>query len=232
MDNISDLNTNSNTIRVLIADDHLLFREGILNILRVYGDVSVVGQASGGKQAIEMVRRLMPNVVLLDIGMPGIDGFQVCQEIRRNFENTKVVILTESKDIEYQVSAVEAGASAYLTKNAGSDELIDTIRKVFHEGTTMHPVVADRINQTLARMEEPNADGASSAFVNSFASLSRREREILQLVAEGKANKAIAHELHISEHTVRNHISNIFQKLNVGDRTEASVQALRHGVIK
>lgn len=216
-------------IRLMVVDDHLLFREGIHSLLRKHEDIEVVAEASGGRQAVELASDAAPDVILLDLNMPGMDGIEVCRRLRACCANARIIILTISRDLSSIVEAVRAGASGFLTKDTGSSELVDTVRRVFHEGNLLEPVLADRLLAEFSQMSTVSErEGLDADF---FASLSPRETEILKLVAGGKANKTIAGELNISEHTVRNHISNIFQKLQVNDRTEAAVLAVKRGLI-
>lgn len=216
-------------IRLMVVDDHLLFREGIHSLLRKHEDIEVVAEASGGRQAVDLASELAPDVILLDLNMPGMDGIEVCRRLRACCANARIIILTISRDLSSIVEAVRAGASGYLTKDTGSSELVDTVRRVYHEGNLLEPVLADRLLAEFSNLNTLTEKEGIDAGL--FATLSPRETEILKLVAGGKANKAIASELNISEHTVRNHISNIFQKLQVNDRTEAAVLAVKRGLI-
>ena len=216
-------------IRLMVVDDHLLFREGIHSLLRKHEDIEVVAEASGGRQAVELASDAAPDVILLDLNMPGMDGIEVCRRLRACCANARIIILTISRDLSSIVEAVRAGASGFLTKDTGSSELVDTVRRVFHEGNLLEPVLADRLLAEFSQMSTVSEREGLDAGV--CANLSPRETEILKLVAGGKANKTIASELNISEHTVRNHISNIFQKLQVNDRTEAAVLAVKRGLI-
>ncbi len=220
---------NVQSIRLMVVDDHLLFREGIHSLLRKHGDIEVVAEASGGRQAVEVASDAAPDVILLDLNMPGMDGIEVCRRLRACCANARIIILTISRDLSSIVEAVRAGASGYLTKDTGSSELVDTVRRVFHEGNLLEPVLADRLLAEFSNLTSLTEKEGFEAGL--FATLSPRETEILKLVAGGKANKIIASELNISEHTVRNHISNIFQKLQVNDRTEAAVLAVKRGLI-
>ncbi len=216
-------------IRLMVVDDHLLFREGIRSLLRGHEDIEVVAEASGGHQALELAREVAPDVILLDLNMPGMDGIEACVRFKAELPTTKIVILTVSRDLASIFQAVKAGASGFLTKDTGSNELLDTVRRVFHEGNLLEPMLADRLLAEFSHLSEmTRREGLEPGL---FATLSPREQEILKLVAGGKPNKVIASELAISEHTVRNHISNIFQKLQVNNRTEATVLAMKKGLI-
>jgi DNA-binding NarL/FixJ family response regulator len=216
-------------IRVMVVDDHLLFREGLHSLLGKHEDIEIVAEASGGRQALELARQLVPDVILMDLNMPGMDGLDACRRLKADLPTTRIVILTISKDLSSIVEAVKAGASGYITKDSSSAELVDTVRRVYHEGNLLEPFLADRLLAEFSQFsEKTRKEGLESGL---FAQLSPRETEILRLVASGRQNKVIASELNISEHTVRNHVSNIFQKLQVNDRTEAAVLAVKRGLI-
>lgn len=217
------------SIRVMVVDDHLLFREGIQSLLKAHGDIEIVAEASGGEEALRMAQDVAPDVILLDLNMPGMDGIEACRRFKGELPTSKIIILTVSKELSSIVSAVKAGASGFLTKDTGSEKVAETVRRVHHEGNLLEPLLADRLLAEFSSLTEKKREDGVEPWL--FATLSPRENEILKLVAGGKPNKIIASELAISEHTVRNHISNIFQKLQVNNRTEATVLAMKKGLI-
>lgn len=220
---------NQQTIRVMIVDDHLLFREGLKSLFNKHGDIEVVAEASSGEEALALAGEAVPDIILLDLNMPGMDGIQACQRFKDESPSTRIVILTVSKDLSSIVAAIKAGASGFLTKETPSEKVAETVRKVYTEGNLLEPILADRLLAEFSSLTEKRKEQGGEAAL--FASLSPRESEILKMVANGRPNKIIASDLSISEHTVRNHISNIFQKLQVNNRTEATVLAMKRGLI-
>jgi DNA-binding NarL/FixJ family response regulator len=216
-------------IRVMIVDDHLLFREGLKSLFKKHGDIEVVAEAANGEEALKFAQDAVPDIILLDLNMPGMDGIQACQRFKNESPSTRIIILTVSKDLSSIVAAIKAGASGFLTKDTPSEKLAETVRKVHTDGNLLEPILADRLLAEFSSLTEKRREqGGETAL---FASLSPRESEILKMVANGRPNKIIAADLSISEHTVRNHISNIFQKLQVNNRTEATVMAMKRGLI-
>jgi len=205
----------------------LLFREGLKSLLKQHPDLLVIGEATTGTEAVDLAVTHAPDVILLDLNLPDIDGIEVCSRIKALVPVTRIVILTVNKDLPHLLRAMKAGACGYLTKDNPSEKVAATVRQVFHEGSSLEPMLADRLLAEFANPTHRKEDISDAA----LASLSPREKEILKMVADGKPNKIIADELDISEHTVRNHISNIFQKLHVNNRTEATVIAIKKGLI-
>ncbi|MBT9584976.1 response regulator transcription factor [bacterium] len=214
-------------IRLLVVEDQLLFREGLKSLLKVHPDLLVIGEATTGAEAVELAVAHAPDVILLDLNLPDFDGIEVCSRIKALVPVTRIVILTVNKDLPHLLRAMKAGACGYLTKDNPSEKVAATVRQVFHEGSSLEPLLADRLLAEFSNPSHRKEDLQDAA----LASLSPREKEILKMVADGKPNKIIADELDISEHTVRNHISNIFQKLHVNNRTEATVIAIKKGLI-
>jgi len=210
-------------IRVMIADDHPVVREGLSAMLSREEDIHVVGEAENGVQAVSKARELQPDLVLMDLRMPELDGVEAMRQIRAHNPNIKFIVLTTYDNDEYIFRGIEAGARAYLLKDAPRQELFKAIRGVYKGESLIQPAVAgkvlDRFAQLSRQTQVPDA-------------LSERELEVIKLMARGSANKEIAAELFISESTVKSHIASIFQKLGVGDRTEAVTQALQKGLIK
>ena len=215
-------------ISLMLVDDQHLFREGIKSLLKAHEEVQVVAEAADGQTALNKVETEAPDVVLLDLNMPGMDGMEACRRLKECSPSTRIVILTVSKELSSIMEAMKAGASGYLTKDTPSEKVVETVIRVFQEGNLLEPLLADRLLEEFVTFSAKNEENPEAGM---FASLSPREKEILKLVAEGMPNKLIASDLKISEHTVRNHISNIFQKLQVNNRTEATVLAMKQGLV-
>ncbi len=210
-------------IKILIADDHPVVREGLFAMLSREHDFDVVGEAKDGVEAVNKAKELAPDVVLMDLRMPEMDGVEAMRQIRSAMPNVKFIILTTYSDDEYIFSGIEAGARAYLLKDAPRDELFKAIRAVHMGESLIQPVVASKLLDRFSELSRRTPSGEE---------LSGRELEILQLMAKGSANKEISAQLSISQSTVKTHIANIFQKLGVNDRTEAVTQALKKGIIR
>ena len=211
------------TIGVLIADDHAAFRGGLRAVLATAGDIEVVGEAETGDGAVDAVERLQPDVVLMDVNMPGIDGVEATRRIADASPHVAVLVLTMHDDDETVFEAVRAGARGYLLKGAQRAELVRAIRAVASGEAIFGPGVARRLMAFFAR-PAPRVDPAA------FPELTEREREILELIAQGRSNADITATLVLSPKTVRNHVSNIFSKLRVRDRAEAIVRAREAGM--
>jgi DNA-binding NarL/FixJ family response regulator len=210
------------TIRILIADDHPVVREGLMSMLNRQEDFEVVGEAKNGVEAVNKAKELAPNVVLMDLRMPELDGVEAIRQIKAARPSTQIIILSTYSDDEYIFRGIEAGARAYLLKDAPREELFKAIRTVYRGESLIQPVVASKL---LARLTELSRRAPSGE------ELSERELEVLRLMAKGSANKEISAQLSISQSTVKTHISSIFQKLGVNDRTGAVTEALKKGII-
>jgi DNA-binding NarL/FixJ family response regulator len=207
----------SQTIRVLLVDDQIIIRQGLASLLETKSHIQVVGDADNGKTALEQVELLQPDIVLMDIRMPIMDGVTATQQISQRFPDVKVLVLTTFDDDEYVLQAMRCGARGYLLKDTLSDELAEAIRLVHKGHTHMGPGLFEK---TLA-----TSSTASPPIPPKFAELTPREREVLQLIAIGASNREIAEALSISERTVKNHMSNIFNRLDLRDRTQAALLA-------
>lgn len=208
-------------IKVLIVDDHAMVRNGLSTFLTVFDDLELVGESSSGEEAIRNCRTLNPNVVLMDMVMPGMDGATATRHIREECPNTQVIVLTSFKEDDLVQGALEAGAIGYLLKNVGADELAAAIRRA-HEGSpTLAPEAAQVLMHAATRKEE-----------NANFGLTDREREILRAMVQGRSNPEIADQLVVSRSTVKFHVSNILMKLGVGSRTEAVALALQRGLVE
>jgi len=213
----------ASTIRVLIADDHSAFRGGLRALLETAGDVEVVDEAATGEDAVEGLRRSQPDVVLMDVNMPGIGGVEATRRIVDGSPHVAVLVLTMSDDSDTVFEAVRAGARGYLLKGAQRAELVRAVRAVASGEAIFGPAVARRLMAYFAR-PAPRVDPAA------FPELTDREREVLELIAQGRSNADITATLGLSPKTVRNHVSNVFAKLEVRDRAEAIVRAREAGM--
>jgi len=212
----------SRPINVMIADDHSLVREGIRQLLELDGDIVVVAEANNGKECIDLLDEEKTDVLLLDINMPYMNGLQVLQYLREMKKNVKVLILTIHNEVEYLVKAVEIGVDGYVLKDSNSSVLKKAIYSVYNGESFIQPELAPLMK---VKLNEKNMSN------NVVDSLTKREIEVLKLLAEGLFNKEIAFTLAISEKTVKNHVSNIFKKINVSDRTQAAVFAIRNNLV-
>ncbi len=217
-------------IRVLLVDDQALFCEGLRTLLDLQPDIEVVGEANNGREAIECVARAAPDVVLMDVQMPVLDGVAATRDIRAHHPNTQVIVLTTFDDDEYVFEALRAGAVGYLLKDVASDRLAEAVRSAARGESFLQPSVAAKVVAEYIRLADAPyvRERANQALVEP---LSDRELEILRLVATGASNKEIAATLVIAEGTVKNHVTNILGKLGVRDRTQAALKAKELGLV-
>ena len=214
----------SNLISILIVDDHEVVRNGIRSYLSTLSDFQVVGEAASGEEAIKLVAELIPDVVLMDLIMPGMDGVETTRELKKISPRTQVVVLTSYHEDAHIFPALKAGAISYILKDMKMEKLAETIRRAADGEVTLHPLVAARVLQ--------NIRGENSEEPNLFTDLTDRELGVLKLIANGLSNSQIAAELVISENTVKGHVSNILSKLHLADRTQAAVYAWQRGIVK
>lgn len=207
-------------IKVIIADDHALVREGLRRLLELDPNIQVMTEVGDGQGAINMARKEKPDVVLMDVNMPGTDGIVATRVIKREMPSTRIVALTIYEDEEV-VEMVKAGVSAYVLKDVAGSELIDTIYKVMDGEVVIHPRVANRLVRELTRTERKK----------DTVRLTKRERDVLAFLVKGNTNKEMADAMFISEKTVKNHLTSIFRKLGVKDRTQAAVYALKNHIV-
>jgi NarL family two-component system response regulator LiaR len=207
-------------IRVLIADDHPLVRQGLRTFLETIDDIDVVGEATDGEEAIRLAAELEPDVVVMDLAMPRIDGIEATRQIVEAQTDVKVIALTSFATDDKVFPAIQAGAAGYLLKEAEPGELADAIRKVHRGEPILHPTVAARLMREVAAAE-PRAHRTD---------LTARELEVLRLIARGRSNKEIARDLSVAEKTVKTHVSNVLSKLGVADRTQAALYAVQNGL--
>ncbi|QEK11929.1 response regulator transcription factor [Crassaminicella thermophila] len=210
-------------IRVLIADDHALMRQGLKQIIELEDDIEVVGLAVDGEDTIKKAQQLHPHIILLDINMPNMNGIQALRRLKDIGTDSKIIMLTIHEDREYLFETINIGASGYVLKDAESASLIKAIRDVFTGHSYIHPSLASALVKEYNKKE-------SDTYKKD--KLTRREYEVLGLIAEGKNNREIAQDLFISEKTVKNHVSNIFKKIDVNDRTQAAIYAYKHNIKK
>lgn len=208
-------------IRIVLGEDHALVREGTRHILEQHSDLLVVGEAGDGRVALELVKRLQPDVALLDIRMPGISGVEVVRLIREHSPETRTIVLTAYDDDEYILAVMEAGAAGYLLKTARASDLVEAVRTVHQGESVLHPAIAAKVARLWGRRVMARQEGASQ--------LSPREREVLVLAARGLRNREIAGRLSISVRTVEGHVNSILDKLGVTTRVEAVLHAVSHG---
>lgn len=211
-----------NKIKILIADDHLMVREGLKQLIELEDDIVVVAQAGDGKEAIQKIIQYSPDVVLLDINMPIMNGLEVIKYLKTEKIFANVLMLTLHNEVEYLFKAVEIGVKGYVLKDSEADVLIKAIREVYKGDSYIQPNMAAKLFQKM----NDHAEKTSTC-----EKLTKRELEVLKLITEGLLNKEIAHMLCISEKTVKNHISNIFKKIEVSDRTQAAVFAIKNNVV-
>ena len=206
-------------IRVLIVDDHQLFRRGVSSLLAGREDIEVVGEANNGAEAVERARELMPDVVLMDIKMPGLDGLAATKQLKAEMPYVRIMMLTVSETDEDLFEAIKAGASGYLLKNVDPDHLVASVLQVQRGEVPIAPTMAAKILRELTAPAE-----------SSIQALTARERQVLELLSGGLANKEIAFTLKISENTVKNHLRNILEKLHLQNRVQAALYAVRMGL--
>jgi NarL family two-component system response regulator LiaR len=211
----------SENIRILIVDDHTVVRDGLNALLSAEPGMQVVGSAADGLEAVRLAKELKPDVILLDLVMPRMDGVQATLEIKRAFPEARILVLTSFSENHQVFSAIKAGAIGYLMKDTSSEELILAIRDTFHNKPALGPEVARKLMQDIQQQED---------MPQPATALTEREVEILQYMAQGKTNQEIADELVLSERTVRTHVTNILAKLSLSNRTQAVLYALRQGI--
>jgi len=212
--------TNRDPIRIILVDDHAVLRSGLKYITEVIDSIEVVGEASNGIEAIQMYNELQPDVVLMDLMMPEMDGIEATRQITKEDPGSRVIVLSSSKEEDMVQAALEAGAVSYLTKNISSAELTNAIEKAFSGVPTLTPEATQALIHAKVKPTKPNID------------LSPRELDVLEKLVMGQTNPQIAEALFISRSTVKRHVSNIFAKLNVNSRTEAVALAIKHKIVE
>ena len=226
---------NSQKIKIALIDDHKLFREGVKRILSFESSFEVVAEAGDGKDVERLVEEHKPDVVLMDINMPEINGIEATKQLLENHPGTKVIILSIHDDETYVSHALQSGAQGYLLKEIDTESLLEAIRVVYDGGSYLHPKVTHNLVQEYRKLVQ-NQHSKSSIHEIEYRKplhlLTRRECQVLQLLSEGQSNRMIAETLVISEKTVKNHVSNILQKMEVNDRTQAVVMAIKNGWVE
>ena len=214
----------NNPIKIIITDDHSMIREGLKQLLELEGDIQVIGEAKDGVECLELVQTFHPDVVLLDINMPNMDGLTALETLREINQEQKVLMLTIHNEVEYLLRALEIGANGYVLKDSDSGILRKAIFSIYNNESYIDaplvPVMKERQNDKEQKERSKQQE-----------LLTKRELEVLKLIAEGLFNKEIAYQLSISEKTVKNHVSNIFKKIGVSDRTQAAVYAIKNNVV-
>jgi len=214
-------------IKLIIAEDEPVARQAMARLFDLETDIEVVGEAENGEVAVDLARRMLPDVIMMDIRMPKLDGIKATQIIKQEMPNVAIVILTIYDDDQNVFQAIKAGAMGYILKDSPIDDAMNAVRAAYRGEGIMHPTIAARMMKEFARLHNER-----SADLEKFADLTDREREVLKLIAHGKRNSEIAENLFISEKTVKNHVSNILFKLQANDRTEAALYATKHGLVE
>ncbi|WP_433748509.1 response regulator [Falsibacillus pallidus] len=208
-------------IRLLIADDHHIVRRGLVFFLRTQQDIVIVGEAKNGEEAVELTKELNPDIILMDLVMPVLNGIEATKQIKRFNDKVKILMLTSFSDHDHVIPAIEAGASGYQLKDIEPEELVNAIRKLHGGENTLHPKATNHLLTRISRKDQPE---------HRLEQLTNREKEVLCQIAKGKSNKDIASALFITEKTVKTHVSNVLAKLDVADRTQAALFAVKLGL--
>jgi two-component system response regulator DegU len=227
-------------IRIVLIDDHRIFREGVKKVVEMEKDFAVVGEGGDGTDALSLVESLQPDVVLMDINMPKMNGVEATEAILRNCPSAKIIILSIHDEEAYVYKTLQCGANGYLLKDMDIESLLDAIRVVAKGGAYIHPKVTGKLIDEFRRIKlererevlQYNPSVSPVEYQIPYHLLTKRECEVLQLMAEGKSNRSIGDMLFISEKTVKNHVSNILQKMKVQDRTHAVVEAIKSGWVQ
>ena len=214
----------SDPISIIIVDDHEVVRSGVRSYLMTTSDFDVIGEAASGEEAIKLVTEHIPDVVLMDLIMPGMDGVETTRQIKKISPRTQIVVLTSFHDDDHIFPALKAGAISYILKDMKMEKLVEALHRAINGEVTLHPLVATRVLQNLR--------GEHSSDKSFYADLTERELDVLKLIANGMTNSQIAEKLVITENTVKGHVSNILSKLHVADRTQVAVYAWQKGIVK
>jgi NarL family two-component system response regulator LiaR len=212
------------SISVLLVDDHSVVRQGVRAFLVTQPDITVVGEAASGEEAIKLTEQYVPDVILMDLIMPNMDGVEATRRVKQVSPRSQVVVLTSYHEDEHILPALKAGALSYILKDVSAEELASAVRKAAAGEAVLHPRVAARVIKEL--------QGRREEVLNPFTELSERELEVLKLIADGMSNAEMATKLVLSEKTIKGHVSNILGKLHLADRTQAAVYAWREGVVR
>ncbi|CAM2946948.1 response regulator transcription factor [Paenibacillus sediminis] len=215
-------------IRLLLADDHAIVRRGLQVFLATQSDIELVGEAVTGQEAVDKAAALLPDVVLMDLNMPILNGIEATKCIKLSHPEVKVIVLTSFSDQDHVLPAIRAGAKGYLLKDIEPEELVHSIRRVYQGQVELHPEAASQLMDMVAHPEETTAPSEGAAV--GFEELTKRELDVLRLISAGNSNKEIGDILYISEKTVKTHVSHILDKLGLSDRTQAAIYAIKHGL--
>ncbi|MET3696428.1 LuxR family two component transcriptional regulator [Bacillus oleivorans] len=210
-------------IKLIIADDHPIVRRGLVFFLKTQSDIRVIGEASSGNEIIQLADELQPDLILMDLLMPGLNGIEATKKIKAKNPYIRIIILTSFSDQDQVIPAIEAGADGYQLKDVEPDVLVQAIREVVNGGKSLHPKATDQIVSQFTKKRKEDA---------KIDELTTREKEVLIEIAKGKSNKEIATSLYITEKTVKTHVSNILAKLELSDRTQAALFAVRNGLVQ
>ncbi|SHK14590.1 two component transcriptional regulator, LuxR family [Anaerobranca californiensis DSM 14826] len=217
-------------IKIVVVEDHKLLRQGIIKILDFERDFEVVGQGENGEEGCRLVERYRPHIVLMDINMPKMNGIEATKWIKTHYPATKVIMLTIHDGDEYILEAIKFGAEGYMLKDLEGEKIIEGIRNVYTGDAFIHPTLTIKLFKELQKIK--NLTGNGQVIVENVYDLTDRELVVYKLMAEGKSNKEIGDQLNISEKTVKNHVSRVFKKLGVYDRTQAVVKGIKEGFVK
>jgi len=218
-------------IKIMIADDHVLLRQGIRNVLELEADLQVIGEAGDGEEAVEKVAVLVPDILLLDINMPKMNGLDVVRKVSAGQTTTKIIVLTMHDDENYVIEVIKAGAVGYLLKDIEPGMLVKAIRTVFEGESYIYPSLAKKLFGEINRQHVRSLEAAKILERTKEERLSYRELEVLEMVCKGMSNQEVAKNLFLSEKTVKNHLTNIFRKISVTDRTQAVLYAIKHKLV-
>ena len=217
-------------IRILIADDHQLLREGIRNFLSLEPDFEIIGEAANGEEAIARTIELRPDVLLLDINMPKASGIEVASRLKESCPEVRILALTIHDDQNYMMNMIQSGAAGYLLKDVEPSMMVQAVRRVYAGESYVEPSLTKKLFQGITNREEKKAAPAAPG-ITEWERLSTREIEVLRLIGKGMSNAEIARTLYLSEKTVKNHLTNIFRKIDVTDRTQAVLYAIKHKIV-
>jgi DNA-binding NarL/FixJ family response regulator len=212
------------SIRILIADDHHVVRRGLVFFLKTQKDLEIIGEAENGRKAVEMAKELKPDIILMDLAMPEMDGIQATKIIKEEEPSIKIMILTSFSDQDHVIPALEAGASGFQLKDIQPDELVTSIKKMVKGENQLHPKATSHLLANLSHSSNPTK--------KLLEELTKRELDVLKEIAKGKSNKEIAASLYITEKTVKTHVSNLLAKLELADRTQAALFAVKNKLVK
>jgi DNA-binding NarL/FixJ family response regulator len=218
-------------IKILIADDHMLLRNGIRNVLEFEADLAVIGEAADGEEAVARAIALVPDIILLDINMPKMNGLEVTKKLRSENPQIKVIVLTMHDDDNYVIEVIKSGAAGYLLKDIEPSMLIKAIHTVYEGESFIYPTLAKKLFGEIHRQEERQRESGPMVERRKEERLTYREIEVLELICQGLSNHDIAQKLFLSEKTVKNHLTNIFRKISVSDRTQAVLYAIKHRIV-